>query len=621
MKKINLIGVGIALILFIVPFFWLPAGFVDLGGDAGRLYFLDPRATATNLYNHQGLFWAPSYSSVAYEFFLAFLHEFIPSSTHMIAFEHGVQLSLAFISIFLIFSKLLWLSRIKQDARVGWVGMVSGITYVGLITSLGWATSLPTLNQVFLNPLLFYFLLCYFSGGSFGYALAILLTTLLYSGNFGFSAMPQLLSFFPLAILFLLGVFRFLFHKALPWRKLLTLIVLFIGLHFFHILPTAATILLKETSQHQYIFNSESIKESGVHYFEVNHGALGKISTILFKPLILLIPGIIIFGFIKGKSKLLAILGCFFALTLFLTTANVTHFGVSVYRALFFIPGFVMFRSFNEKWYLVFAFFTALLFGAALYGLLKTKRIGIVISVVAVLIGVLFYGMAPFLRGKTIDSPHYQSNNVSHIFSMDPDLTDALSFVRTRPDGNFLTLPLTFPYYQIAYGKEGGAYVGISMLLHVAGRWDYPGFWRFGQYAQPMFDAIREENVNRILEILSDLNVRYVFYNSDTRIMDNFPEYPYIYPGLMYSSKDQLPAIRDQAAYKTFLSSLPLTKQYEKGFYSVYEIDYPNPPIFTSGIEIPDREKKYFFMGRIVSVLTLCLVILLSIHGFIRRKR
>lgn len=572
MKRYNLIAVGIAFVLFIVPFFWLTPGFADLGGDAGRLYFLDPLTVAKNTYLRTDQSAAASFAIIPYELFVTVLKTFVQSPTNLISFERGVQLGLAFFSLYLI--------AIELGAN-GWAAIAAGVVYVGLITKIGWVLSLETHNQVFLNPLIFYFLLKLILTRRFGYGLLILILTVLYSGNFGFSATPAVAAFYPLSILFLLFVTKYIMRKSIPWRHISVLMVLFIIFHSFHLLPTLSFVFTKNTQANSYIFSRSSIDYSGVHYFESNHRELGKISTELFQPsawnknvLLLLIPCVLVLGFLKRPGKLMAITGAFFTITLFLTSANITQIGTSFYRTLFYIPGFMMFRSFNEKWYFVHAFFYALLFGLSFHSIFKSQSGRIVRWASLFVIGVVGFLIFPFLQGKAIDVPYYQSANVSPIFKMDLDLTDSLRFVKALPSGKVLTLPLTFPYYQIAYGTEGGAYVGISMVRYLAGREDYPGFWSFGEYAQPMFDALHDRNTDKILSILGRLDVQYVFYNSDARIMDNFPGYPYVYPGMMYSSKDQLPAIRDKSAYKAFLAKWPLTKIYEKGFYTIYEINY-----------------------------------------------
>ncbi len=624
MKKVTGIVVAIAAILFLVPFFWLPQGFVDLGGDAGRLYFLDPSATIQSILQNSHLYGPSMYAIIPYEFFLSVLKKFIISPTYMISMDHGIQLSLGFLSIYFIVKELLKIQGAK-DKGVQWVSIVSGIAYIGFITKTGWVLSLETHNQIFLYPLIFYLLLRFCLTSKFFYAVVMLFLSILYSGNFSFSSMPQLMAFFPMMLCFLVIVLAGVLRRSIPVRGLFTLFFLFVGIHAFHIVPTIASIIDKGPT-YSYIFSDQSIQYSGVHYFQVNHQALGKISSVLFQPssqsiFILLVPVLILLGFLHRPSKLLGILGIFFATTLFLVSANITHVGVGLYEKLFYIPGFMMFRSFHDKWYNVFVFFYTLLFAVSFHSIIQNKKQWVVIALSILITGSTLLRILPFLKGKAIDVPHYQSNSVSPLFKIDPDLLSAISFVKTLPkSGNVLTLPLTFPYYQIAYGKEGGAYVGVSLVLYLTGKPDYPGFWSFGQYAQPMFDAIGDEDTGRIVELLSHLGVRYVFYNSDQRVIDNFPGYPYIYPGLMYSSKEQLPAIQDQTAYKKFLTTLPLKKIYTKGFYSIYEMDYPSGQSVELTQPPNARVSKYLSGGLIITAGTLGIVVLLSIIEFFRKN-
>ncbi len=581
MRRTNIAAVFIAVILFIVPFFWLKPGYVDMGGDAGRLYFLDPVSVAQNTYRSTQSDASASFDMIPYELYLSVLKKIIPSPTALISFEHGLQLSLSFLFIYLIVRTLLvYAIRGNQSSRE-LTGLTAGIVYVGFISISGWVTALPTQNQVFLNPLIFYLLLKYCLSGSFWYALIILLFTVCYSGSFGFSAMPQIMSFYPIALVFLLIIMRFVFHRKIPWGGLGLAALAFVGLHAYQIVPLGMSLISKNSYYHTYIFTEESMRSSGVHYFAANHETLGKISTALFQPvwprniLVLLVPFIALWGCIKSRSKLSALAGVFFLLTLFLVSANITKVGAFLYQLLFYIPGFMMFRSFNEKWYMVFAFFFTLFFAFSLGEFISSKNRWLGIMLVIAVTGSTIWRIYPFLTGKSFDTKYYQSD-VSRVFTFDPNLLDAVSYARKIPgDGRFLTLPLTFPYYQIAYGSGGGAYVGISLISELAGKVDYPGFWSLADKGQSVFDAIQARDFSAVLRILSDLNVRFIFYDSDPRVTDNFPGFPYIYPGLMYASKDQLPLIQNQSSYAEFLSQLPLRKIYGKGYFTIYKINYP----------------------------------------------
>lgn len=574
MKKF-ILPVVIALVLFIIPFFWLKPGFVDIGGDSGRLYFIDPLSLAQNLFQRRNFDGATTYAILPYYIFNYLILRITGSSTLTIGVDRGILLSVAFLSIYLIVKQLLTVNE-KLNTRIVLAAITSGIVYITFITKLGWLAQLDTHNQIFLNPLIFYLLLRFCTTSNPLFGLGIVIISFIYSVNFSFTGMPQVASFYPLAILFLFIILRTVYNIAIPWKKLFVLLLLLIGVHSFHLVPIGASIISKDSVTHSYIFNEETILNSGVKYFEANHKDLGKISLELFQPsewskktiLILIIPMIMLLGFLKKPSKLLAILSVFFAMTFYLVSANITHIGINVYKHFFYLPGFMMFRSFQEKWYYVYSFFFALLFACSFYLLIKPwKRLTVIVVAVIVICSSLFR-IYPFLRGDAIKAPLYQSNNVTSVLKIDPDLISTLSLIKTlHQDGKVIIFPLTFPYFQLFYGKEGGAYMGISVISDIAGRSDYPGFWRFGPYKQQITDAFIKNDINKLIQYFSLLNIRYIFYNSDDRIHTNFPSFPYEYP------KEGIPSIKDKVSYDTLLQSLPIHKIYEKGFYSLYEID------------------------------------------------
>lgn len=570
----------IAFLLFLVPFFWLKPGFVNLGGDGGRLYFLDPLAVARSSVNYSNSAYGYSFSYLPYLYFLYGLLQILRTPTNLIAFEHGLNLSLGFLYVFLIMKNLISSSKKTQsDVTSVLAGIVAGLAYIGMITKTGWPVALPTLNQIFLNVVIFYYLLRYCQTEKIRNILILLIVTLCYSINFGLGNAPQLLSFFPISFLFIFLYMRFIVHKSIPWKGLLILLVVFLGLHSFHLLPILMSLISPSSTVHSQVFSESAIKNAGLFYFSENHSGSGKISRELFQwwlgkdIFIFLIPMTVVAGFIVKKSKLLFLIGCLFLLTFFLVSANITHIGIELYKLLFHIPGFSMFRSFNEKWFYVFAFYYSLAFGISIFYLFEKSKLRLAL-IACVTISVIFsYRMQPFLRGDILRSTLYLSDSVSSVFSVDPDLSDSLQFLKSLPeDGKVLTLPLTFPYFQVAYGKNGGAYEGISMVSQIANRQDFTGFWTFGPYEIPMIDAVKKQDFKRFVELASLLNIRYIFRNSDERIMNKFPGYPYV-PVKTYESKNDLPAIKDQLSYDIFIKSLPVTSLYTKGFYSIYEID------------------------------------------------
>lgn len=594
-KFINVILIIFAILLFAVPFFWLKNGYVDVGGDGGRLYFLSPLDVLIKQFFLHNQFNAYNYADIPNIAFTYCLKIFLQTTPNLIAFDHGIQLSLAFLAMTAVIRELLLHIKTPEKKNViNWISVIGGVVYVGFITQFGWMHSITSHNQIFINPLFFYLLLRFCLTWNYFYMAAVLFLSILYSSSFGFSSAPQLFSFFPLSVLFLLIYIHAILHRKIPWRGLGVSILLFLGLHAFHLVPICASLFGRNEIMSVSIFQTGSIEAHGVHYFDMNHLGLGKISEAVFSPirwhgqniLILFIPLITFAGFLKKPSKLMVILGLFFTITLFLVSANITSVGVQIYRSFFYLPGFMMFRSFNEKWYFVYVFFYTLLFAVSFYRIAVDKRVKIGFLVGCLVLLSVGYRIYPFFRGRGVQGMHYQSNSVPSEFKIDPDFTETVGYVERMPDnGRILTLPLTFPNYQVLYGKDDGAYVGISMISYFTGQKDYSGFWSFDSYKGMIFDALRKDDTHDLLQLLSLLNIRYVFHNTDPRIMDNFPGFPYIYPGELYNSKEQIPNIKNQQSYMQLLERLPMTQRFERGFFRMYDMDpaYVRPTVY-----IPD---------------------------------
>jgi hypothetical protein len=588
-------------ILFFIPLFWLKSWFVNLGGDAGRFYFLDPAFIASHIHawgitsTDIGLIDNVHFSYLPFDVVNYLLLRTLNNPTLVIGASYGIILAFSYLSVLLFVRALLKSGKQHVKEPVNLAACVSAFVYVSLVTVYGWERAMPVLNTVYVYPLFAYMFLKYLIVRQRIFMYGFLLFSLVASIHFSYSNFPFFLAFMPFMLAFILMYVRVILGKRIAWQDMIIFGALYIGIQAFQMLPTVMSFLARSANIGTDVFSSSYIQSGGVHYFDFNRYEFGKISTSLFQPAqffrsgiyVLFVPVILILGFMKKPSKLLALSGICFAITLFLVSANITKIGGELYRLLFFLPGFVMFRSFWEKWYWVYAFFYTLTFAVSFYFLLKGKKLWFSSVIALLVIAVTAFRVYPFLQGKTIRDVSFQGNSVSPVFRMDTDFLDAINEIKKFPqDGKVLTLPLTFPNYQIFWGKEGGAYMGISAVSGFAARPDFSGFWSFGPYEKAVFDAIKTNDSHAFLQLLSFLNVRYVFRNSDPRVMNNFPGFPLTFPGATYSSRDDLPAIRDQDAYTSFLASLPLTKIYEKGFYSMYEINdsYVRPLIY-----IPDE--------------------------------
>src|SRR3989338_392303 len=110
----------ITFLLFLIPFFWFKPGEMDLGGDSSRLYFYDPMrylisqalyATSNSGLGGENL----GHFCIPFFLFLAGLKSILRSPTALIVFVHGVSLSVAFLSCYLIVKQLLTLSEVRSE--------------------------------------------------------------------------------------------------------------------------------------------------------------------------------------------------------------------------------------------------------------------------------------------------------------------------------------------------------------------------------------------------------------------------------------------------------------------------------------------------------------------------
>lgn len=594
---------AIALVLFIIPFFWLSSGEMDLGGDSGRLFFYDPLTYLRThiLYNiiPSGIGGdAISYFAAPYLLFLWMIRLFL-SPTLLISTMNGLKLAGAFLVTFLIVREILTRERTYEMVTVTVIATLSGLFYVfsPILVHSGWDRALLSHNQIVLNPLMFYLIFRYFLTHHMPYLMFTLLLSFLLSFNFSFLSAPGFFSFFPLSMLFAALYTRWVQQRDLPTKGILIGTVVFFLLQAFHIFPHVLSLLFLG-NQYTAVFSDEGKFTRGLDYFvaiapsikvSVSILSLAQVRDITFASLgHIIFPFTVLFGWhcLRGRRlnssiKLAMLSTAFFLVTLFFVSANITDLGFNVYKLLFYIPGFKMFRNFYAQWSFVYVFFYALLFGqmfAVMFGRVR-HLIGIMIVVATVTI--LSLDAIPLLSGALTRAVHFQSNKVSQIFTMDPQFENVLSVVRSLPiDGKILSLPLTGPGYQVVSGESGGAYIGPSMFSYLAGKNDFTGYDGLAPYGQQFLDVAQGKDLVRLRKLLSILNIRYIFYNSDPAILENgFPIYPYDYV------QKFLPTT--QKDYQLLLERLSLNRdrvQQIGNRYTIYQTDESSylPHIYTA---------------------------------------
>lgn len=607
-SKYTLLVILITVVLFIIPFFWLKPGEMDLGGDSSRLYFYDPFSylLAQPLYNiaSSGIGGeAVSYYAIPF-YLLLILLRIVSSPTFVIALFNGLTLSIAFISCYFIVKELN-----KGESFRSFIIEISAIvaglfyTFSPVLAYSGWDKAILSHIQIFLNPLMFFLLLRYFTTRNIHYLLGLLFISFVFSLNFSYAAAPPFLAFYPISIFFLFLYTKFIRKTPIPVKGLFTGGVLFFLLNAFHLVPHIFGVLSFGSAVSASVFSEKTILSRGLDYFtaiapsiKVSISFLNLVQRYELVPLsfaFIIFPFIIILAFLQkeSKNKTLLLLGIFFLIVVFFETANITDLGFNIYKGLFYIPGFKVFRNYFAQWLYTYEFFYTLLLGQSLAIVLghskKIYRYMIVISIFFVL------GTAtwPLLSGKLVNGFNWQTKDVKTVIQMDPEYVKALGFAKDyKTDGKILSFPLTGPGYQVLADNHGGAYVGPPTFSYLEGRSDFNGYESLFPVNEIFLQAASNKDFKVLQKLLSILNIRYVFHNSDTRIYDNtFTGFPYDYV------RDFLPI--NQNTYKTFIEQLPVDAKIDFGdkyhFYHISD-DVFLPHIFTTANTIYTNDPLHF---------------------------
>ena len=601
--KYQLLVFAITLVLFLIPFFWLKSGEMNLGGDSSRLYFYDPISyiKAQILYNvtSSGVGGdAISYYALPHMLFLAFVRLFL-SATLTISLLDSMKLSFSFLFCYFIIKDLLTDNKIFfREAIIHLSAIVGGMFYIfspSLVNS-GWDRAIIIHAQVFLNPLLFFLLLRYFNSKNITYLYSALLVAFIFSPNFSFVGAPAMAAFYPLAFLFLSLYTKFIRGKAIPISGLIFGAILFLCSQAFHIIPHLLSLFFTDNA-YKVLFTDPTIFTLGLDYFVAiapsikasislfNLAQVREVSMISF--FFVIFPFIIILSFLWNKKKTpriygktLLLSGVFFLIVLFFVSANITDIGFAFYKLLFRVPGFKMFRNFYGQWTPSYIFFYAIFFGQAIAIVLsRVKKIYRYLLVIFVVV-ILSISSLPLINGSMVNAIHYRTEDVKQTFRMDPVYKDVLTYIRTETiDGKILSFPLVGPGYQVLGGADGGAYMGPSTFSYLAGKNDFTGYDGLQPYSEYFINAVQNEDYKTLYKLIALLNIKYIFYNSDPYIYDsNFPFFPYDYV------RDFMP--KDQIGYQEFIKHLPLDFDKKVDFGNKYHL-YPvqdtvfSPHIYT----------------------------------------
>lgn len=600
--KTNLLVIGIALILSIIPFFWLKPGEIDLGGDSSRLYFYDPASYILHDIlspvsgNGVGKIQYVNYSQLPYVMLLFVLNKILSSSYLLIILSNSLKLSVGFLAMYAIVKEFVRSGSNSVSSKVIEASSILGGLFYILSRHMvaNYDVALIHHNQVFLNPLVFYLLLKYLLTTNVRYIWVTLLLTILFAPNFAYPGSPVFFSFYPLSLLFLLLYVVLIRKKEIPVKGILLSLILFISLHAYQLVPTAVDILYPESHVYASLFDAEGLKVQRDSFYGMV--GIAKLALNIFLPswtssltfFSLITPFIITFGFIlnKTREKAIVLTGIFFLLAFFLLTAKVTNVGIHIYSFLFYIPGFSMFRNFTGVWAYVYSFFYGLLLGLTV-AIIFSRLSLVKIKMFSILGGVLIVLSSwPLISGDIAKRVLTLSNNVRPAFTMDPRYEEMFTFVRDLPtDGKIISFPFTDCCYEVIYGRSGGAYSGPSIIGYLSGKNVFSGYNHMPPFSDTFWELAKAQDFESIKKLFGLFSIQYIYHNSDPRVYDStFPDYPYSNDYV----RKYLP--KDQKEYNEFVKKLTVGKVFETGLYGIYLVD---PKYFLPHFYIPKEVVLY----------------------------
>ncbi len=594
-KRRSIFIILISISLFLVPFFWLRSGELDIGGDSSRLYYYDPYGYLKNVVLYtispegKGLEFSFQ-NTLPFVVFLLFLKTILQSSSTLINIVNGTSLVIGFLSVYGIIKELL-VNNIKERKNILSIELSSifgGLLYLFLPLSFsgGWDRALSTHTQIFVNPLMVWFVIRFIHTSRLYFLLFALLVSFLFSHNFSFAAAPKFTAFFSTTMLYLAIYGIFLKKRKISLKILIVIFLLFVSLHAFHLIPQFSNTFEKSSLLYYKVFTSDAKNEAistflGALTYVTQFSHLIGLPSIYnfaseFMVGLLLLPLLIIIGSIKNaqikqKEKELSLVFLFILLglliTFFLVTANITDAGVSFYKLLFSIPGFTMFRSFEGQWLYAYVFFYVLACSFSLFFVIR--RFGRLKQFLffSVLTSVILINAIPFIRGDIIRSTLAGSKTIKSPIIMDPQYEKMIQHIRDIPyDSKFMQMPFVDGFYQVLTRENGGAYMGPSTLAYISGKKDFGTTTHFAPFTHALLQSAKEKDLKTFNNIMPLLNIGYLFYNSDPYMYDSFPTFPY------QEVREYMPG--DQKSYIEFIKKLPLSNTTNFGSrYHIYKVN------------------------------------------------
>lgn len=557
----------VALILLVVPWFWM-GKFYFVGGDNSQLFYLMPRTmmgsyvfnvVVDNALGTLGAFGQQVYQA-PFLGMLYLLKSVLPDAVNIQALFWGLNLAFSFLGFYWLLG--LWIDGDDFDARL--IRVIGGIAYCSslYVVATMWKHVLYAMYLVALYPLVLYLFLRSVREQSGRLAvMAALLATL-----FGvvLAAVPWLVGTV-LVTLPLLVWHQIEYPRT--FRYAVFFIVVLVGLNAFWLAPMAYSLVtpgnifgaLQATETNESIIHEVTSQNniafpllgSSMPRWVVGMDGAAWLSML---PSGVLAMTIVAAGIFARRSRrffgiyLAGVVGWLAAIYLY--TVRIDSWGYNLFVWLnLHLPGFAMFRNNFDKFSVGIAFAFAFLAAVSLAMLSRSfwqsRRLARQLLLLVVF-AVVVVGAWPFLHGGLYDKPMWTTKATYNMISrFNDDFISLVTYLKQQPgDVKYLWLPLnTAGYIQIADAElPDHYYSGPSPLRFLADKSDFTGRFSFGpqEVGERLFEAIVNREAGEVESLFKRMNVGYVIVNRDiSRDLTNSYLYGHFRSGDLYHAQVQ----------------------------------------------------------------------------------
>lgn len=542
--KLKVFNTLIIIFLLALPYY-LFEGKLFVGGDDTRLLYSYPfeylkNVTFFSWYNVSSIgINASNQYLIPLLSILSFIYKVFPSRIVISYFAFSLPLVMGFI----YFRKLIkeFFSFKEKDELGIFIGSLFYILSPILIINQLFIF-LTTAFLIGLIPFTFYYFLLYLRTNDYKYVYITAIVCLVFST--ALISIPWILGLLlPIVCGFIVGTFLTAKKNLLPFFKKMSVFFGFILLtQSFWLIPFASAYFLPDGSS----FAQKIVSKGFIDTFTptVVSTATGNIlfpllnlfhrqipfdfgwslkdvfTNLFDKTLILNTVYIVVFmigvfqfkkELTKNQGKLFKILLFTFVVALFLFTVNIGPLR-DFFLTLRFIPGFVMFRNFFDKFALGYVIIYSSLITVCLVVVKKKyKRLGTFLFVATII--VLFLNFTSVK--KTVDAPLWGTSNIYRTMTFPEEYMDTMEYIKSHiPSTNsILSVPFGTSIYSVVKDQNSrNIYVGVSPVKIFSGVNDLSGHlsFNFSEEANVIDSLIINKDYSRLSEILYKHNVNFL---------------------------------------------------------------------------------------------------------------